>query len=305
MKEYSKSDYESYESFESEALRELKGAFVGAKVLYRSQNAHLADFRFADAKLGGPSTTSARELFAEFDVGGTKKEIILRLGISSGVIEPIGAEANAISELIGVLDRAKATHDAEIEAKLREAEERAKAKATERALENAKKAEELKVAEAEKRRAKRIGRALAKLDRIEREDTSKAFAAPESHYEALGWMAKHLSSIRASMPDYMEKWFVGKFGDVERHIIDSRRTTAGGYPMQWGLSMKLTFDEDVKGQLEARATGGSKRIIDSVAFVWDLVENYGFRFGKEQDVESIMAEIPKCSLPDFERGYGM
>ena len=50
----------------------------------------------------------------------------------------------------------------------------------------------------------------------------------------------------------------------------------------------------------------NKKVIDNVAFVWDLIENYGFQFRKDaQDADRIRNEIPKDYIADFERGLAM
>jgi hypothetical protein len=38
-------------------------------------------------------------------------------------------------------------------------------------------------------------------------------------------------------------------------------------------------------------------------FIWDIVENYGFKFGKTQDLEKIRESIPVHCLEYFEKGY--
>ena len=126
-----------------------------------------------------------------------------------------------------------------------------------------------------------------------------------SQYEVLGWIAKHTKSIKASMPDYMENWFVKNFGqDSDRYVVDSTKRTSGGHPMQWSLSCKISFDSEVPSIL-LNKVASNKKAIDSVAFVWDLVDNYGFTFGKTQDINLIKSEIPSQYLEDFERGYAM
>lgn len=126
---------------------------------------------------------------------------------------------------------------------------------------------------------------------------------PYKSYELLGWMAKHCTSLRPAMPDWMEGAFVKRFGDVPRTVVDSKKRTAGGFPMQWGLSMKISFDSEVPSKLMKAATSSNKKSIDNVAFVSDLVESFGFGFGKKQDVDRILEEIPAKDLEDFMKGY--
>ena len=291
LKVYSKEDYGSYANFQKAFVGELKQTFVGEKATYMGKDAIFSDLDVSNSNLG-------TAVCAELDVAGERKRMALGQAVASGTVAVSSELEKGLREFADVYGRSEASYAAEIEAEGKEAAEKER-------LRRERREEAKKRIEAEKRYAKRAESALRKLGALKKEDTSKLFEAPSSHYEAIGWMAKHLVSVRATMPDYMEKWFVGKFGDAERHVVDSRKKTSGGFGYQWSLGLKLTFDEEAKGPLKRRATGENKKVIDSVAFVWDLVENYGFRFGKEQDVGRIKAEVPERYLPDFEKGYAM
>lgn len=128
---------------------------------------------------------------------------------------------------------------------------------------------------------------------------------PTTYYETLGWIAKHLNSIKPAMPDWMESAFVATFGDVNRTVVDSKKRTTGGFPMQWGLSCKMSFNTEVVGPLELKATSQNKKVIDNVALVYDLVDNCGFQFGSTQDLDKILETVPAQYLEDFRRGYAM
>ena len=170
-----------------------------------------------------------------------------------------------------------------------------------KALEESRKARE--AAEEKKRQedeARKIeARRQAALLRFSK---AKGGFEPYKSYELLGWMAKHCTSLRPAMPDWMEGAFVKRFGDVPRTVVDSKKRTSGGFPMQWGLSMKISFDQEVPSKLMRVATSSNKTCIDNVAFVSDLVENFGFGFGKRQDVGRILEEIPAKDLEEFMRG---
>ena len=104
----------------------------------------------------------------------------------------------------------------------------------------------------------------------------------------------------------MEKWFDSKFDCENKSVVDSRKRTSGGHPVQWGLSFRMSFDSAVSGILEQRATSQNKKVIDSVSFVWDLIDNFGFQFSKSgQDIDKIRAEIPNQYVSDFEKGLAM
>lgn len=298
MKIYSKESYNSYQEFQESFINELKQAFIGTKVSYRDADAYFSDFSISNSNLG-------EHIGVGLDVNGEVKNMIIDLAINSGIVKLPEDVKKVYDEFVETYTKSKEVYDTEVKARVKEAEEKHKAYLARIEAERVRKEELRKQIEADKRYAKKVERALTKLNSIKREDTSKLFEAPTTHYEILGWMAKHLTSIRAAMPDYMEKWFISKFGDANRTVVDSKKRTVNGFPMQWGLSLKLTFDEEVKGPLEQRATSQNKKTIDNVAFVWDLIENYGFQFGKEQNISQIKAEIPEENLVDFEKGYAM
>jgi len=125
----------------------------------------------------------------------------------------------------------------------------------------------------------------------------------DNYYSLVGWMAKHCINVRAALPDWMEDYFVSVFGDVERYVVDGNKKTSGGFDYQWGLGMKVSFNEEVPEGLLKYATSKNKKIIDNVAFVWDLVQSYGFTFGKVQNIENILKEIPDNQVANFKLGY--
>lgn len=298
MLDYSKENYKAFRDYEKAFAEDILKALRGAKASYKDKTAYFTGFHFSDTNLG-------RNILVEFDVDGEIKVCALDLGINSGVIKLEDGVRKVVDEYFETLNKAKEIYAAETAEERKIQAEQARIAREKYEAEKARREELKKQIEADKRYAKRVERALNKLSTLKPEKTEKLFETPTSQYEAIGWMAKHLTSVRAAMPDFMEKWFIGKFGDAERYVVDSKKRTANGNPMQWGLSLKLTFNAEVKGLLETKATSQNKKVIDNVAFVWDLIENYGFQFGKEQNISQIKAEIPEQYLPDFEKGYAM
>ena len=175
-------------------------------------------------------------------------------------------------------------------------QERLKAEQEAKLAEEQKKLEEIKYEENK-------ARVLKKLATAKAEPFGKDF--PVNQYEVLGWMAKHCVSVRAALPDYAESWFVAHFGDVARNVVDSHKKTSGGFAYQWGLGFRITFNEVVPDVLASKASPTNKKVIDNVAFVWDLVDNYGFQFGKKQNIDEILKYLSGKALDDFKRGYEM
>lgn len=167
-------------------------------------------------------------------------------------------------------------------------------------------AEKAKLAAKEKLAAeKRKIKALERLKSMKPDDVAKSFNSPQTFYETLGWIARHIKIIKPTMPSDMEPWFLSNFGNVDRTVVDSDKKTSGGNAMKYSISFKATFDTELSGILASKASGNAKKVIDSVTFIWDLIKNYGFKFGAQQDIDHIMSTIPDTYLPEFSRGYGV
>lgn len=280
----------NYELFEKETNERLSLALndlLVTSVKYGTGN--ITDARLTEIELDTEPQDVDIYITVKFDT--CEKTFLLRTALQSKAIEI----ALLSIDVDKVLEEMLPTFESRLEELRNQDVERREEEAKERARQ-----------EAELKFQIKKEKMLAKLNELKPENTRRLFTTPMSYYETLGWMAKHITSIKPSMPDLAEKWFVGIFGDVEnRYVVDSRKRTSGGFPMQWGLSCKISFDQEVVGPLAKRATSSNKRVIDNVAFVWDLIEKYGFQFGKKQDVDLIRKEIPTKYLLDFERGYLM
>lgn len=126
-------------------------------------------------------------------------------------------------------------------------------------------------------------------------------------YYNLGWLAKNVGTISAALPDYLLKYFENHFGtEAKPTVVDSRKRTVNGYPIQWALSMKASVPKKVVDNIPAflkqylNPTGNA---LTNTTFIWDIVENYGFQFGRKQDVEKIREAIPAHCLEQFEKGF--
>lgn len=295
MEIYSKENYNSFNEFKKAYIEELKKAFVGSKLIYRDQDAYFGDFYFSVSNLG-------EHLNAKIYVGNEEKALAILLALNVGAVK-VNEDFNEYTKILAESYKIYNEEQAKL---MKELDEQARIDRIKR--EEARKVFEAKkkAAEEEKKYQARIQKQLKKLEELRPEKIEKLFNSPTTYYEAIGWMAKHTTSIKASMPDYMEKWFDSKFDCENKNVVNSKKRTVNGHPMQWGLSFRMSFDEVVSGILEQRATSQNKKVIDNVAFVWDLIENYGFQFLKtNQDIERIKAEIPQEYITDFERGLTM
>jgi hypothetical protein len=151
--------------------------------------------------------------------------------------------------------------------------------------------DEKKKAEAEEKRRAKIANQIKALKP----------EALTTDYQLLGWMAKNVSCISATVPSDLEPWFIKNFGSVKHTVVDSDAKTSGGHSMKYSISFKASFKAELPEVLQSK-TGVKKKVIDSVAFIWDLIENHGFNFGKSQDLESIKKTVPTTYLSEFETG---
>lgn len=186
-------------------------------------------------------------------------------------------DSEASKAAISLLNELKAVSKAEREAEDEEvrdlAKEFEKAKADYLKREKAK-ADQKRKKTPEEKVASRLAKQTTGLEK-QIEDVERA---PIDYSDSqLEWIEKHLVSIRASMPARLQPWFDSQFPDCPsdaKYVIPDDRLTSGGYKMSWGLGLVAYFDEDVPLQV------GSGKTVSNNAFVWDLVVNKGFSFGK-------------------------
>lgn len=155
----------------------------------------------------------------------------------------------------------------------------------------------------EERYNKQVERELKRLNGLSVANIANDFDDVERFYYILGWIAGHVTTIRAAMPDYAESWFTSRFGNVPHTTVDSKKRTVNGNPMQWALSMHISFKRSENTPEEiASKYSNANRTINSISFVWDLVDKYNFTFGKTQDIEAIKETIPEEYMNEFELG---
>lgn len=175
---------------------------------------------------------------------------------------------------------AQAYHEAKVEAK--------KIKSQKRAEENFEKQKE---------------KAIKDFEELTKKEKPEVNATNEFFY-ALGWLAKHVGTITAVMPDYLETAFAKYFGvKTGTKLVDSKKRTTGGYSMQWTFSFRASLKkhESVPSIL-VPYLNDSRNAITKTSFIWDLVAGYGFKFGKEQDIAEIREYVPDQYVDMFVEG---
>jgi hypothetical protein len=137
--------------------------------------------------------------------------------------------------------------------------------------------------------------------------TERPMSAVGEFYYSLGWIANNCGAFACSLPDYLLPYFQSQFGSTyEPHAVDSRKRTVNGYAMQWAISMTASIKKKSLDKIPAflrQYLSKSGTAIANTSFIWDLVANYGFKFGKTQDIDQIRATIPTEYITYFENGY--
>lgn len=135
----------------------------------------------------------------------------------------------------------------------------------------------------------------------------RTMSATGEFYYTLGWLANNCGTFACALPDYLLPYFQSQFGvDYEPHVVDSRKRTVNGYAMQWTISMTASIKKKSLDKIPAFLTqylSKTRTSIANTSFIWDLVTNYGFKFGKTQDLDQIRGAIPTEYLTYFENGY--
>lgn len=130
-------------------------------------------------------------------------------------------------------------------------------------------------------------------------------------FEIVGYMAKPgiVSSIEAEVPkDGRDKIFESLFpGQTYRPI--ELGNTPSGMPNKLSPQFRINFANlnncpDVLKQNMGKGNGSCVGRINKSKFVIDIVQNYGFRFGARQNVQSIREiAVKRGYSSDFDRGY--
>lgn len=145
--------------------------------------------------------------------------------------------------------------------------------------------------------------AIKNFDKMVQE-ANTTLSEVDDFYYALGWLTSHVGAVSATMPDYLSDAFKKHFGADAIHTeVDSSKRTTNGNAMQWTFGFKATLrkPENIPSFLNQYLSSTGKAIA-STSFIWDLVDNYGFQFGKKQDADKIKNTVPAKFVSSFEAG---
>lgn len=162
---------------------------------------------------------------------------------------------------------------------------------------------ELKQKADEKKKQARIKKVMSNYRALKNTDCDLKLNT--NFYTMLGWLAKNTGSIHATVPEYLEDAFLKDFGkDAPHLLVDSSKKTSGGYDMQFTFSFKMTVKDAENAPISIATKLSGKQSINDTAFIYMLCDEYGFKFGKEQDYDTILANIPEQYQAEFNVGYG-
>jgi hypothetical protein len=223
----------------------------------------------------------------------------------NGKIQPLALNIVLARNLIEIPEPAKSILvDFSLDCSKLEADIRALSKErTTARLEAEKQAQEL--AKQEAKRQERMNKAIQNFETEQRK--TRTTSATGEFYFCLGWLAKYVGKISATIPDYLLTYFQKQFGtDYVPNVVDSKKLTFNGDPMKWGLSMQAGIPKKVQDTVPAfiaQYLNKARTQITSTSFIWDLIDTYGFQFGDTQDIDQIKATIPDHCIEPFENGY--
>lgn len=169
-------------------------------------------------------------------------------------------------------------------------------------IEAEKKAEAEQKAEA--RYLEQKEKALRDFDSLVQAHDIVNISREDDFYYALGWLANHVGTISANLPDYLEAAFTKYFGvDTPCHVIDSKKRGPAGWQSQWSWSFRASIKKSAEAPaILSQYLNPAGNAITNTSFIWDLVDNYGFQFSKKQDIEKIVQAIPVRYLDSFKAG---
>lgn len=302
MKTFNYSDYDNnWSAFVSDFNQELKS--IGLPLKFESRIHGPGEITLIRAKLVG----SALELVLTYE---NKKKLpefkelrqfldLEFMTLSAADRQLLVDAQSAFSEVFS--QRTKLAH----EKATREAAERAA-----RQAELERRVKEHKAAEAKAKRIKKNTERLeeskaAYLEKFkELLATKKSLSFSDEFYYTLGWLAKHSGTVKAIVPDICEAEFVQYFGTEVPFTKTEYKVGPGGWISQWGKSFtaSLIKVKTIPAYLEQYLNPKRTQVTNS-EYIKDLVDNYGFQFGKEQNVEAIRKSVPAEYLPHFEAGF--
>jgi hypothetical protein len=282
---------DDYKAIQSEIITNCKAKLLDAEVT----NNNFGSGRITDVY---GMSVDLMMITVMFDSIGEKKYAI-SLALKSGTIRFTNPALNSVyAESMEVYTNATAAHKALMETLEAVAAEEA-------AAEEARKKDELKAKKAEERYEATKARMLQSFEDMANNNNMVKVNYSDDFFYVLGWLAKHVGTVSAALPDYLAKPFAKYFGaDTPCRVVDSKKRGPAGWQSQWSWSFTASLPraKDIPQMLTTYMNDAQTKI-SNTSFIWDLVHNYGFKFGKKQDLNSILENVPDCFKTSFDEGY--
>lgn len=297
MKDYLNLFNNNYNEAKKDLLKDINESIRGVKI--NSANYGLGYIIAVRDDVTNPA--KEHDYKVDIDFNGTTKTFCLMFAIEKGAI-------TLESTLLDLLKEYMSSFQAILEERSRQFKIEAEKQAEEhRKLEELRAAQkaELEKKEKEKKEAekfeKRKADAIKKFSDLCRQ--AKMSKAPVDDEDfIIGWLAKHVTRISAEIPDFLEKYFVAQFGaNAQKTVVNTSMKSSGGFTKKWSLSCQVHVDDLATMPPALQEVFKKSKTVNSTSFALKLIYDYGFNFGKEQDVSQIKSM--SSDLKAFDLGY--
>lgn len=297
MKDYLNLFNNDYNEAKKDLLKDLNESIRGSKI----DSANYGVGYIIDVKDDVTNPAKEHDYQVEIDFSGATKTFCLMFAIEKGAITLENTLLDLLKEYMS-----------SFKAILEERSRQLKIEAEKQALEH-KKLEEFRAAqkaaleklEKEKKEAEKLEKrkadAIKKFSDLCRQaKMSKAQVDDEDFI--IGWLAKHVTRISAEIPDFLERYFVAQFGaNAQKTVVNTSMKSSGGFTKKWSLSCQVHVDDLTAIPPALQTVFKKSKTVNSTSFALKLIYDYGFNFGKEQDISQIksMSSDQKA----FDLGY--
>ena len=148
---------------------------------------------------------------------------------------------------------------------------------------------------------KRKAEAIKKFSDLCRQAKMNKTSADDEDF-VIGWLAKHVTRISAEIPDFLESQFIAHFGaNAPKTVVNTSMKSSGGFTKKWSLSCQVHVDDLATMPPALQNVFKKSKTVNSTSFALKLIYDYGFNFGKEQDISQIKSM--SSDLKAFDLGY--
>ena len=295
MKDYLNLFNNNYNEAKKDLLKDINESIRGAKI--DSANYGLGYIIAIRDDVTNPA--KEHDYQVDIDFSGVTKTFCLMFAIEKGAI-------TLESTLLDLLKEYMSSFQAILEERSRQLKIEAEKQAEEhRKLEELRAAQkaELEKKEKEKKEAekfeKRKAEAIKKFSDLCRQAEMNKTSVDDEDF-VIGWLAKHVTRISAEIPDFLESQFVAHFGaNAPKTVVSTSMKSSGGFTKKWSLSCQVHVDDLAAMPPTLKDVFKKSKTANNTSFALKLIYDYGFNFGKEQDIsqiKSMSSDQKACDL---------